>query len=79
MAGWHSRLSHPIVLLDGTRLETLSEARAFILCEPQHIQARISWQEAAELLMAAAEDSARIKDATEQIEMALFLEARLAI
>ena len=79
MARWHSQLSHPIVLRDGTKLETLSEARAFILGEPSHIQERISWQEAAELLMAAAEDGARIKDATEQIEMALFLEARLAI
>jgi hypothetical protein len=29
--------------------------------------------------MAAAEDGARIKDATKQIKMALFLEARLAI
>ena len=44
-----------------------------------HIQERIYWQEAAELLMAAAEDGARVKDAIEQIEMALFLEARLAI
>jgi hypothetical protein len=65
-----------IVLKDGTKLQTLADARAFILGHPAHIQQRQSWQRAAELMIAAAEKGERLEDATRQIELALFLEAR---
>ena len=61
-ANWSTRLTRSIVLKDDTKLETLADARAFILGQPAHIQQRQSWQRAAEL--------------TKQIELALFLEAR---
>ena len=75
-SGWSAKLSHSITLKDGTTLTTLAGARAFILREPAHIQERQSWQRAAELMMAAAEGGHGTEDATKQIELALFLEAR---
>jgi hypothetical protein len=32
---WQSKLSRPIVMRDGTKLETLAEAGAFILALPE--------------------------------------------
>jgi hypothetical protein len=58
------------------RPATLSDARAFILHQPGHIQERGSWQHAAELMILAAERGGSIEAATTQIEDALFLEAR---
>jgi hypothetical protein len=77
--GWAAKLTRPIVLKDGTKLATLSDVRAFILKEPEHIQQRRSWQRAAELLMVAAENGRGVEEATKQIERALFLEARLVL
>jgi hypothetical protein len=74
--GWSAKLSWPFVLKDGAKLETLRDARAFILAQPAYIQDRGAWQRAAELMMAAAEDGEGLEDATKQIELALFLEAR---
>jgi hypothetical protein len=73
--GWSAKLSRSITLKDGTTLATLADARSFILREPAYMQERRAWQRAAELMMAAAE-SGRTEDATKQIELALFLEAR---
>jgi uncharacterized protein YbaP (TraB family) len=50
-----------------------------ILDEPAHIQRRQSWQLAAVLWMEAAEDADKIAAATKQVEVALFVEARLAL
>lgn len=40
---------------------------------PEEDQDRVSWQRTAELLLAAAEGSAEIETATQQLERALFL------
>jgi hypothetical protein len=58
---------------DGTKLETLSSA--LVVGEPAHTEERRSWQRAAEMMIAAAENGHGIEDATKQIELALFLEA----
>ena len=70
--GWQSKLSRPISSKTGTKLETLADARAFILdMLPESDQDRSSWQHATELLIEAAE---RGGATTEQIERALFLQ-----
>jgi hypothetical protein len=48
----------------------------FVLALPDHYQERNSWRRATELLMEAAERGGSIEAATEQFELALFLEAR---
>ena len=75
---WLARLARPIVLKDGTRLVTLGDVRMFILKQSEHIQDRSSWHQAAELVILAAEHAGSIDAATDQVEDALFLEARYA-
>ena len=59
----------------GTKLETLADARAFILdMLPESDHDRSSWQHATELLIEAAERGGSIEATTEQIERALFLQ-----
>ena len=71
--GWQSKLSRPISLKTGTKLETLADARAFILdMLPESDHDRSSWQHAIELLIEAAERGGSIEATTEQIERALF-------
>jgi hypothetical protein len=62
---WQAKLSRPIVMRDGTKLETLAEAGAFILALPEAFQHRNSWQKASELLIAAADRDGSIEAATE--------------
>jgi GMP synthase PP-ATPase subunit len=65
------------MLKDGTKLDTLADARAFILEElSQADQARNAWQKAAELLMVAAEAKGDVAAVTKQIELALFMQGR---
>jgi hypothetical protein len=73
---WSARLTRSIELRDGTELDTLADAANFILALPDHYQDRNSWKRATELLMQAAEQNGDIEAATEQLEQALFLEAR---
>jgi hypothetical protein len=73
---WSARLARSIELRDGTELDTLADAANFILALPEHYQDRNSWKRATELLMKAAEQNGDIETATEQLERALFLEAR---
>ena len=75
---WSARLARPIVLEDGTRLVTLGDVRMFILKQSKHIQDRSSWHQAAELVILAAEHGGSIDAVTDQVEDALFLEARYA-
>jgi hypothetical protein len=63
-------------LRDGTELDTLADAAQFILGLHEAYQDRNSWRRASELLMEAAERGGSIEAATEQFELALFLEAR---
>ena len=72
--GWQSKLSRPISLKTGTKLETLADARAFILdMLPESDHDRSSWQHATELLIEAAERGGR-RGNDRVIERALFLQ-----
>jgi len=77
--GWHARLSQPIITRHGKRLVTLADARTFVLALPAADQERATWRAAAELLIAAAEHSGDIVKATEQVRLALFLQAQLGL
>jgi hypothetical protein len=74
--GWESPLARPIRLKDGTAFHSLGDAARFVLALPNQLQDRNSWRRATELLMEAAEHGGSIEAATEQFELALFLEAR---
>jgi hypothetical protein len=74
--GWESPLSRPIRLKDGTEFHSLGDAARFVLALPHERQGRNFWKRASELLMEAAERGGSIESATEQFELALFLEAR---
>jgi hypothetical protein len=67
------------VLKDGTALRSLADVRRFILNEPEHVQECRAWQRATEPLLHAADDASQIEAATRQVELALFLEARLLL
>jgi hypothetical protein len=71
---WHSKLSRPIVMRDGTRLETLQDAGQFIIALPEGDQARNAWLKATEMLMLAATKRGSIEAATEAVERAGFLQ-----
>ena len=73
---WSAKLSRSIELRDGTELDTLADAAQFILGLHEAHQDRNSWRRASELLMEAAERGGSIEAATEQFELALFLETR---
>jgi hypothetical protein len=75
---WSAPLARLITVKDGPTLRTLRGARDFMLAQPDRIQERRSWQRAAELLIAAAENGAAVDEVTKQVELALFLEARWA-
>jgi hypothetical protein len=76
---WSARLARPISVKNGPTLRTPADAREFLLGEPEGIQERQAWQKAAELLLAAAEQGGDVAVATKQVELALFLEARLVL
>src|SRR5438874_469167 len=75
---WDRRLSHPLLVIHGTTLRTLSDVRARILRLSPRQQAGFVWRHVTVLLMAAA--SAEIEDAeqlTIAVEMALRLDGGL--
>ena len=74
--GWTAPLARPIRLKDGTEFRSLGDAAWFVLVLPHHYQKRNSWRRATELLLEAAEHGGSVEAATEQFELALFLEAR---
>jgi hypothetical protein len=77
MPGWSSKLARPVVIKGGPVLRTLNDARAFIIDHlPADDQDRVSWQRTAELMLAAAEGAAEIEAATQQLERAVFLQAK---
>jgi hypothetical protein len=61
-----------------TASAVLCIARAFVIDATGRRAGRVSWQRTAELLLAAAEGSAEIEAATQQIERALFPSGHLA-
>jgi hypothetical protein len=75
--GWSASLARPVAIRNGPILRTLNDARTFMIDHlPAEDHDRNSWQRAAELLLAAADGSAEIEAATQQLERALFLEAK---
>jgi hypothetical protein len=69
---WMAPLARQIRLKDGTEFHSLADAARFVLALPPHYQER----NATELLLEAAESGGSVEAATEQFELALFLEAR---
>jgi len=59
---------------DGTKLETLAEAGAFILACPKATSTAIHGPRRPELLMAAAERNGDIDAATKAVERAAFMQ-----
>ena len=77
---WSKLLTRPLTLRNGTVLRTLRDARHFIAALPEDFRYRPAWQDAAKLLLKAAESgsgSQAIEDATLQMQRALLLERRL--
>lgn len=74
---WATPLARPLKPVEHAELRTLDEARAYMLELPERIAARQAWQQAAALLLAAAEvpTKAAIADATRQVELAMFTSA----
>jgi hypothetical protein len=70
---WNKKLSRPLVLKGGARLETLSDVRALFLDRFSNIIQSAPIARAGELLLKAAETGKRadIAAATEQVELAL--------
>ena len=52
---WSRRFDRPIILPNGKKLETLDDARAYILALPKSKQAATEWQTAAGELLKAAD------------------------
>ena len=78
-SGWSAPLSRPLTLHDGTRLETLADAPAFVLALPPGDQERNAWQRAAARLIDAAEHGGDIEAATHQVFAALFVQAMVQL
>jgi hypothetical protein len=74
---WTRKLPTPIVLKDGPKIETVGQARAFMLGLPERSQARPYWQYAAELLIEAAEHAGDVDGAYHQLMRAMTAEGRL--
>jgi hypothetical protein len=70
---WNKRLSRPLVLKDGKRLQALSDVRAVFLDRFANITHSAPIAHAGELLLKAAETGKRadVEAATEQIERVL--------
>jgi hypothetical protein len=79
-ARWQSRLSRIIELGDGTQLNTLADARSYILESlSSSDQARNSWQIAMAKLIAAADHNGSIRAATDAFSQALFFQGKLNV
>ena len=76
---WSAPLSRPIIVKDSPTLRTLHDVRAYMLDLPEAMQLQQSWQKAAELLLAASNHAGVSEAVTRQVELALFLEAKLGL
>ena len=70
---WHRKLSRPLTLKDGARLEMLSDVRSLFLDRFANVTDSAALAYAGELLLNAAETGKRtdIAAATDQIELVL--------
>jgi hypothetical protein len=69
---WSERFPEPIALPDGRRLSTLKDAGAFITRLPKETQATTAWQNAAHVLIQAADHGGPIEFARLGMQQALF-------
>ncbi len=79
-ADWALELPHAVKPTRGEPIQTLADARAYVLALPPGIRHQDDWQRTAELLVAAAESGAGIdvEQATFQLERALLFHGLLA-
>jgi hypothetical protein len=75
---WTASLTRTLRPRNHAALRTLADVRAYMLDLPEDMVGRQAWQQAAKLLLAAAENpkTAAINAATKQLELALFLTGR---
>jgi hypothetical protein len=80
MANWELKLARAVAPIRGEPLQTLSDARAYILALPPGTQHQDDWERAADLLIEAVESASEtdIEQATFQIERALLFHKLLA-
>jgi hypothetical protein len=76
---WDAKLTRPLQVRDGPKLETLADAGRLIGTLSLRDQGRQAWIRATEVLMAAAERGASIDEATDAIDAALFLQGKLEL
>jgi hypothetical protein len=76
---WDAKLTRPLQVRDGPKLETLADASRLIGKLPWRYQRHQAWISATELLMAAAERGASIVAATDALDAALFLQGKLEL
>lgn len=76
---WTTPLARPLKPKDHAELRTLRDASDYATALPDDVAQWQVWQQAAKLLMAAAEDpsKAQIDAATDQVKLALFTTYRL--
>lgn len=75
---WSRNLTRVLRDRDGRTLRTLHDAREYVLELDEHHASDRTWQHAAELMMDAAKGG-DIEACTRQIELAMFLDARLSL
>jgi hypothetical protein len=68
---WDAKFWHPLILKDGRKVTTLSEARVLILSLPDLHQANPYWQYATEMLLLASGSKSAIDEALLQMVRAL--------
>jgi hypothetical protein len=68
---WSFKLSSPIALKDGRRLETLADARAFIFALPERYSESPHLKLAVRMLDEASKDWMLVSEAEAQIRVAL--------
>jgi hypothetical protein len=80
MANWQLKLSHSVVPIRGEPMDTLADARAYILSLPPGTKNQDDWQRAADLLMTAVSSSSEtdIEQATFQLERAMLFHKLIA-
>jgi hypothetical protein len=76
---WDAKLTRPLQVRDGPKLETLADAGRLIGTLSLRDQGRQAWIRATEILMAAAERGGSIDEATDAIDAALFLQGKLEL
>ena len=77
---WNSKLSRAVEPVRAEPLQTLADARTYILALPPGVRTQDDWESAARLLIAAAESGTGfdIEQATFQLERALLFHKLLA-